>query len=219
MATARAVAASLGGRTGTDCRGCLEKLATLLQSRETALAEREQYHEQAEHQFRVRQRKLTHLHQHLVAWRARLKTRENALESERDQLLTEVQNREDLVQKHVASLVDLRRRWIRRRRHELAQLHADCGAFAKLLEECNGLRKELLDRTAALDEEKRILTDKALALEESRQEFLLRIDHREPNGASNAWSAAGEPRTRPRVEKSPSSVRLCNRRWPRSRPG
>ena len=35
----------------------------------------------------------------------------------------------------------------------------------------------MLDRTAALDEEKRILTDKALALEESRQEFLLRIDH------------------------------------------
>ena len=87
----------------------LEKLATLLQSRETALAEREQYHEQAEHQFRVRQRELTHLRQHLVAWRARLKTRENALESERDQLLTEVQNREDLVQKHAASLVDLRR--------------------------------------------------------------------------------------------------------------
>jgi pSer/pThr/pTyr-binding forkhead associated (FHA) protein len=160
-----------------QCVDDLEKLTLMLQSRESTLGEREQYHEQAEHQFRLRQRELTHLRQHLVAWRARLKTRENALEGERSQLVVEVQNREDLVEKHMAALVDLRRRWSRRRRQELARLHSDCTAFAKLLEECNGLRRELLDRSAALDQEKRILTDKSLALEEARQEFLLRIDH------------------------------------------
>jgi hypothetical protein len=155
----------------------LEKLALLLQSRETTVGEREQYHEQAEHQLRLRHRELTHLRQHLVAWRSRLKTRENALENERNQLLTEVQGREETVEKQLVTLVDLRRRWAKRRRQELVKLHEDCGKFAKLLEECNVLRGELLERSAALEIEKRTLTDRSLALEESRQEFLLRIDH------------------------------------------
>ena len=85
----------------------LEKLAEHLQSRETILVEQKQFLEQAEHQFRVRHRELTHLRQHLIAWRARLKSRENALESERDQLLMEVHSREELVEKHLGKLVDL----------------------------------------------------------------------------------------------------------------
>ena len=155
----------------------LEALTLRLREQEQDLNQRERSYEQAEHQFRLRHRELTHLRQHLVAWRARLKTRENVLEGEREQLLTDVQSREELVEKQLSSLTELRRRWTRRRRRELTQLHSDCTAYDRLLQECNLLRQTLADRTSELEEEKRKLTEKTLALEQYRQEFFVRADH------------------------------------------
>ena len=155
----------------------LEALTLRLQDQERDLEQRQRSYEQAENQFRLRHRELTHLRQHLVAWRARLKTRENVLEGEREQLATEVQNREELVEKQLASLTEIRRRWARRRRRDLTQLRADCVAYDQLLQESNILRQALAERTSELEEEKRKLTEKTLALEQYRQEFFVRADH------------------------------------------
>lgn len=154
----------------------LDALAARVVRQEKALAERERAAEQAEAGLRQGQDELVKLRQGLVGWRARLRAREAAWEGERDQLVLELRHRDEHAAGHLQALVALRQGWARRRRQDLDQLRAERNACEQLRREYLGLREEWARRAGALDEEKRVLTERALALEEFRTESLARAD-------------------------------------------
>ena len=63
--------------------------------------------------------------------------------------------------------------------------------MAKLIQECNALRQDWLERTVALNEDKQSLTDKSLAFEEARNSSCCASINRPPSGDWNVCSNAG----------------------------
>ena len=150
----------------------LEAAAARLQERELAVALREEMLAPREFALDQRLDETARLRQQLDAWRARLAAREAVWEGERERLLDQLQAREALTQRQWLAMVDLRRRWSQRRRHELKQVRADlqrCEGFrrqyAMLWEECGRRRTEL-------EQKERQLAERALAMEQYRLEFL-----------------------------------------------
>jgi chromosome segregation ATPase len=121
---------------------------------------------------------LTQLRQHLVGWQARLRARELAWEADRDRLLAELRGREELAERHLAALVDLRQRWSKRRRRELEVVRAERAACEKARQQFSGLRDERRRRLRELEEERRELAARALALEQYRQKCLSKVADR-----------------------------------------
>src|SRR5207302_527716 len=70
--------------------------------------------------------------------------------------------------------VDLRQHWAKRRRQEIDLLRADRASCEKLRQEHATLRQECWKQGLALQQQQRDLTEKTLALEEYRQQFILR---------------------------------------------
>jgi pSer/pThr/pTyr-binding forkhead associated (FHA) protein len=150
----------------------LEASAVRLQERERAVALREETLAPREFALHQRQEEAARLRQHLDAWLARVAAREAAWEGERERLLDQVQAREALTQRQWLAMVELRRRWSQRRRHELKRVRAD-------LERCAGFRRqyamlweECARRRAELEQKERALAERALALEQYRLEYL-----------------------------------------------
>lgn len=131
-----------------------------------------------------RRRELAALHQQLIGWRARLHAREHSWESERTRLLANLGRREELAESQLDGLVELRQRWVERRQQEIQRLHAEREGYERLRQELATLRQDVEERSATLEDERRKLAEKALALEQLRQEVLVRTDD----------SAAGERR-------------------------
>ncbi len=161
-------------RDQVHAAGELEILCVRIQERDKALKEREQGQGQAENTLRQRHQELIQLHQQLVAWRARLRGREQTWEGERNHFLVDLKNREELAETNVNGLVEIRQRWAQRRRQELAQLRAERAACERLRKEYALLSAECKKKRLALEEEKRTLAEKNLALEQFRQSILSR---------------------------------------------
>jgi hypothetical protein len=152
----------------------LEVLAAGWPVKEEALVARVQALEDAETDLRRRHREAVHLQQHVEAWAARVRLREAGWEAERDRLLVDLRGREQLTDKHLAALRELRQRWAKRRRQELDVIRAERAACEKLRQECATLREELWRRGTALEEERRGVAEKTLALEQYRQQYVVR---------------------------------------------
>lgn len=155
----------------------LEELARRLVEKGHLLAEREQAGQQADQVLRQRHEELLQIRQQMIAWRARLRVREKAWEGERRQLLTELKAREDLTDQHMNTLVDLRHRWAKRRRLEMEKLREDRTKLEVVRKEFGQQRLQLAEQVTALEEEKRILAEKALTLEVYRKEFLSKVEN------------------------------------------
>jgi hypothetical protein len=152
----------------------LEALAAGVPAREEALATRECCVRAAEEDLRRRHQEAIHLRHHLEGWKARLRIRESGWESDRDRALADLRGREELAERHLAALVALRQRWARRRRHELDVVRAEREACELLRRECAALREDLWRRGNAVEEERRGLGEKTLALEQYRQQYLMK---------------------------------------------
>ncbi len=156
-------------------QAAVEAFTRALPAEEETLAARRQAVEAAEASLRCRHQETAKLRHHLEGWSARLRIREATWESERDRLLTDVRSREQLAEKHLTALVELRRRWAKRRRQELDVVRTERGACERLRQECATLRQDLWKHSTALEEERRGLAERALALEQYRQEFAIRM--------------------------------------------
>jgi hypothetical protein len=143
----------------------LEAAARSLEAREQAVAGTEadlrQRHDEAAHRRRV-----------LESWQARLVVDTAAWRGEREELLSDVQSREALVERRLAALVEVRRGWQGRRHQQVERLRADLAACEALRREWAGLRAECLRRRARLEQVDRSLAERALALEQYRQECI-----------------------------------------------
>jgi hypothetical protein len=177
----------------------LERLGLHVHEREQTLAGRERALSAVEGSLHQRHEEVIQLRRHLEAWQARLSTRTTTWEAERDRLLAEVQSREDLAERRLAMLTELRRRWHKRRRRQLERLRAERASCEDLRQECAAMREEWLNRRTLLDQEQRSLAEQALTLEQYRQECLgkaappeaaQRLEHLRRSWAD--WTAAAQ---------------------------
>jgi chromosome segregation ATPase len=152
----------------------LQALAEDLPAKEQLLLARQDALEAAEANLQKRQHEISSFRQHVEGWAARVRLRETTWESERDRVLADVRGREVLTAKHMQAIVNLRQRWVKKRRQELDLLRAERAACEKLRLEYANLRQECWKRSLALEQQECDLTEKTLALEEYRQQFILR---------------------------------------------
>lgn len=164
-------------RDREQAAGELEAAAQQLQEQETNLTQKEQNLRSVAESLRKKHRELLQLRQHMVGFRARLRAREMGWEKERNQKLIEIRHREELIKHHFKSLGEIRRRWAVNRRLEVEKLRAERIATESLRKDYAELRQEWQRRCTVLDQEKRLLAEKNLALEQFRQEVLNQSDN------------------------------------------
>lgn len=152
--------------------GELEALGGNLQTQEQTLTQKQQEYQSACEVIRGKHQEVVQLRQQMVGWHTRLRAREASWEGERGRLLGEIRQREKLVQEHLSNLVEIRRRWAKNRRQEVAKLQAERRACESLRQEYAVLRLEWQRRFTALEDEKRSVAEKSLALEQFRQETI-----------------------------------------------
>jgi hypothetical protein len=150
----------------------LRLLATRLHEQGQAFLVREQQLEAGACEMRRRHEEMGQQRQHLVGWQARLRARELAWEAERDRLVAELRGREQLAERHLAALADLRQRWAKRRRHELELVREERAACEMVRQQYVELREERRRRQRELEEQRSQLGARALALEQQHRETL-----------------------------------------------
>jgi hypothetical protein len=143
----------------------LELLGRRLQERERAL-------ETGEDRLLQRADDLAHLRRRLEGWSAQLTQREAAWDGDRNRLLADVRTREEYVEKRLAMLEELRKRWDDRRRRQVTWLRTKLAACEERRREWAALRLEWLRRSDVLTQAQRASAEWALALEQYRQECI-----------------------------------------------
>jgi chromosome segregation ATPase len=106
----------------------------------------------------------------IEGWKARLGTGASAWEGERERFLADLRCREACLDERAAALAALRERWDRRRRRQILRLRGQRATWEDLRRECAALREEWLRKTVGLNQQQRDLANRALALEQYRQE-------------------------------------------------
>lgn len=154
----------------------LEELGGRLMQQGKTLADKEQQQRTVEADLRRQNEDVLHLRHQMIGWRARLRSKEHAWEGDRSRLLAEIRHRESLAEQQHGALVDLRQRWSKLRRQEVERLHGDREELEKLRREVLQARQDLALRTSALEDEKRHLAEKAIALEHFRQELMQKTE-------------------------------------------
>jgi hypothetical protein len=157
--------------------GDLETLGQKLQEQEQFVTAREQACCANEEILVKKHREIVHLRQHIIGWGARLRSRESSWDLERTRLLAEMKEREALAERQLRGLVDIRRRWAQQRRQEVDKLRCERAGCEGLRYEYAALRLEWQRRRAALEDDRRILAEKTLTMEQYRQEALTRIEN------------------------------------------
>jgi hypothetical protein len=150
----------------------LEALALHLRQQEQANRVRDHILTAGEVTLRQRLDEVLRLRHQLEGCQARLRSRAAAWEGERDRILIDVCGREEMIQRRQQEVVALREKWEKRRRQELARFQAGFATAEKLRQEYAALREEWLRRNELLMEKERDLAEKALAIEQYRQECI-----------------------------------------------
>jgi hypothetical protein len=150
----------------------MESVAWRLQERERDVQGRERSLDVAQAELRQRREDVAKGRFQLDASRARSTVREAAWESEKTTLLAHVRAGEEMTKHQLAVLDDLRRKWKQRRRQETSEFQEVHAQFVESRRLYATAWEECLRRTAAMDQEKRTLAEKTLALEQYRLEIV-----------------------------------------------
>ncbi|MCI0737418.1 MAG: FHA domain-containing protein [Gemmataceae bacterium] len=155
----------------------LEEAARELLDKGDGLAQREARQVESEESAKRRQLDLERVRQQLVALRAQLRLREKNWDGERRQLLEHVRRREELAEQQFHVLIELRRKWVQRRRQELATYRSDRAAVDAIAHEFRRLRALAAERAVALEEERRQFLERQLTFEQYRAAWLNKTEH------------------------------------------
>ncbi len=169
----------------------LESLAKRLTDEEQALAERAQHSKSAEEVVHERVRESEAVREELELMRTQLKVREQTFVQQHQQQTLVLRQHQALLEEQLAGLAGLRQRWNLRRQHEMDRLQTERMVLDQEQKQTHERRLALFEKGQQVDEEKRILAEKTLALEQYRQEVFVR---------------AKDPAARRRVER-------LRRRW------
>jgi pSer/pThr/pTyr-binding forkhead associated (FHA) protein len=154
----------------------LDCLAQRLAAEEDALSQRDRQTILIEDSLRERQEEINAARQDLQVWRAQWKSHEATFTHEHQTQMAALRQKETLLQEQLADLVALRQRWNQRRQQEIEQQRTTRTLLEQQQRDTHQLRAELFDKTQQLESEKRVLAEKALALEQYRQEVFFRAN-------------------------------------------
>jgi pSer/pThr/pTyr-binding forkhead associated (FHA) protein len=154
----------------------LDAVAQRLIVQEETTTARDQESIATEERLRKRQEEIDALRTELQTWRARLRTREKLNDEEYDKQRRLLNEKEKMLEAQTAALVQVRERWNRRRKQELEKFETSRSSLHQQQKDAAQLRAGLLERIRQIEDEKRILAEKALALEQYRQETFARAD-------------------------------------------
>jgi len=157
----------------------LDALAHRLVAQEASLVARDQQTVAQEHRIAQRHEELEGLRQEILIWRGQVSSRERAFTDEHARQLLELQGRERSLEEQLASLTELRERWNQRRQHEVDRQKELRIRVDVQQKEVNELRAALFANSQQVEQEKRLVAEKSLALEQYRQELFARAD--DPN--------------------------------------
>ena len=152
----------------------LEGLAKRLLAEEESLRQRDQQTVLVEELLHKRRQETDAASQEMQADLAQLRAREEAFAHEHQQQMLAVRQREVLLGEQLAGIAELRQRWNRRRQQEIDDLRANRAFVDQQQKEVNTRRLELFDKGQQVEEDRRTLSEKALALEQYHQEVFLR---------------------------------------------
>ena len=152
----------------------LETLARRLLDQERTLAGRAQQSAIGEELLQQRQQELDTVRQEIQIWRAQLRAREQLFEADQQKHLLELRQKETALQDQITALAKLRERWNGRRQQEVEQLRAHRASLQEQHKETQELRLAMFEKGQKVEEESRILAERALALEQYRQEVFFR---------------------------------------------
>jgi len=150
----------------------LEALGLELQKRERSVQARERTVERAEFAVQQQSAQVAQARTHLEALKVRIAAGAMAWEGERACLLLDLRTREEVMEQRLAALTSLRERWDKRRQHQVTELRTQRRMYQELRRECANLREKWLQRSALLIREQRAVAERALAMEQYRQEWI-----------------------------------------------
>src|SRR5262249_14737940 len=142
------------------------------QAREADLDAREQALAGAEQALRQRLTDLARSREYVEAARARLVVQSAMWQAERERSLGELRAGEAAGEERLTALRHLRERWDERRQRQVIRLETQRAACAELRRQCLSARDEWNRRSSALVQEQRVLAERALAVEQYRQELI-----------------------------------------------
>lgn len=154
----------------------MERLASDLQQREDALAERTRQTEAEAQRSRQEREQLAGWHSDLQRAAAELALRQSAQRGEWDRLRAQLVQRERLAERREQAMNELLARWRKRRQAESDRLRQLVQAAIEAREEFVQSRIECHDRARSLNESQQALAEQVLAFEEVRREFLAETD-------------------------------------------
>jgi hypothetical protein len=155
-------------------RAEIESRRGLVDALEQDLLVREDRLETSEQQFRSRLAELAKHELSLQAKMSRLAAAEADWEGERARLLADLSGREQLAEKQLELMVELRGTWQERRRQQVSWLRSQRAVCENERRVHVGLRDNLLKSHQRLALERQTVAEKALALEQYRQEYIKR---------------------------------------------
>jgi hypothetical protein len=148
----------------------LERHGQRLHERERALAPREQALEVEESRLRHQKDEAARLRRHLEGWQTRLAAQAAGWEGERGRLLADLQAREELVERQLAALADLRQHWEAGQQQQTELLQRELAACEALRHEYTALQEDYCRRLQVVDQQQREAAQGLLSLEQYRQE-------------------------------------------------
>jgi hypothetical protein len=168
LALARQVWQSESEKAITD----MARLGQSLHDCELALRVREEALERGRQVQEARANTVSAQQQGMEAREARFTAAAARWDGERARLLAQVQCQEESIAQRSASLTRLRETWDGRRRKQIERLRVQRSAWQELHTECAALREEWIRRSGLLAHQERSLANRALALEQLRQEIV-----------------------------------------------
>jgi hypothetical protein len=148
-----------------ESMAALESLVRSFQGREQFLA-------MCEERCLQREEENARRRQHLQRAESQLRLRAAASEADRDHRLADLAVREQVLERRLALISNLRRRWRHCQRHEMIRFRAAADHLVLLHQQWSSVRAECLRRHKAFYEGQCDLAPRALALEQYRQKYI-----------------------------------------------
>jgi chromosome segregation ATPase len=152
----------------------IDHLAGQLEERDRLACDREETIERKHVDVEQKVAGLDAMRRQLEGWRAQITADASAAEVEHARAESELRARRRSVDEQIALLAGTRERWHERRRSQVVRIRKIMASYRQLERDCFVQREQWLQRRLMLDQEQRSLAERALALEQFRQECIVR---------------------------------------------
>jgi chromosome segregation ATPase len=152
----------------------IDALTRSLEQREQTVWAKEQALNRNESALGRRTEELATMRRQLEGWQAQITSDASAWATEHARASAELRSSQQSADQQRTLLTAIRERWHERRRSQLVRLRKITASYQELRRDCFVQREQWLQRRLILDQEQRSLAERALAMEQFRQECIVR---------------------------------------------